>query len=177
MYLPAVPIAIDTPATKRWLQICNDPAFADRPERFEIDAAGQLIMSPPPGFDHRQRARAIANLLDQLHAGELATVEQAILTRDGQVRIADVVLLTQAQKRWLIANPTSPLPTAPPLCVEILSRSNTPAEIDEKRALYFGAGATEVWMCNLDGSMSFLVAPDHQVPTSVLCAAFPDRIP
>ncbi|HJX95676.1 MAG TPA: hypothetical protein VJ324_08675, partial [Candidatus Acidoferrum sp.] len=101
-------ITIETPASKRFLQICSDPGFADRPERFEIDAAGQLIMSPPPGFDHRQRARAIANLLDQLHAGELATVEQAILTRDGQVRIADVVLLTIAQKRWLIANPTSP---------------------------------------------------------------------
>ena len=153
-----MPITIDTPATKRWLQICTDPAFADRPERFEIDAAGQLIMSPPPGFDHRQRARAIANLLDQLHAGELATVEQAILTRDGQIRIADVVLLTNAQKRWLLANPTSPLPTAPPVCVEILSRSNTPAEIEEKRALYFEASATEVWICNLDCSMLFFLA-------------------
>src|SRR5262249_59887033 len=112
-------------------------------------------MSPPPGFEHRQRARAIANLLDQLHAGELATVEQAILTRDGQVRIADVVLLTQDQKRWLIANPTSPLSIAPPVCVEILSRSNTPPQIDEKRAIYFDAGANEVWICNLDGSMLF----------------------
>lgn len=166
----------DTPATKRWLQICSDPAFADRPERFEIDAAGQLIMSPPPGFDHRQRARAIANLLDQLHAGELATVEQPILTRDGQVRIADVVLLTTPQKRWLIANSTSPLPSAPPVCVEILSRSNTQAEIGEKRALYFDAGATEVWICNLDGSMSFFSGVDHQLSTSLLCPAFPDRI-
>jgi Uma2 family endonuclease len=159
------------------LQICTDPAFADRLERFEIDSSGQLIMSPPPGFDHRQRARAIANLLDHLHAGELAAVEQAILTRDGQVRIADVVLLTTAQKRWLIANPTSPLPNAPPLCVEIFSRSNTPAEIDEKRALYFDAGASEVWICNLDGSMSFFSGVAHQVPISSLCSAFPDRIP
>ena len=166
-----------TPATKRWLEICSDPAFADRPERFEIDGAGQLIMSPPPGFDHRQRARAIANLLDHLNPGELATVEQAILTRDGQVRIADVVLLTKAQKRWLIANTTSPLPTAPPVRVEILSRSNTPAEIDEKRALYFAAGAAEVWICNLDGSMSFFSGVDHQVSTSSLCPDFPDRIP
>jgi Uma2 family endonuclease len=93
------------------------------------------------------------------------------------VRIADVVLLTIAQKRWLIANPTSPLPTAPPVCIEILSRSNTPAEIDEKRALYFDAGATEVWTCNLDGSMSFFSGVDHQVPISSLCPAFPQAIP
>jgi Uma2 family endonuclease len=175
-YLPGVPITIETPATKRWLQICSDPTFADRPERFEIDAAGKLIMSPPPGFDHRQRARAIANLLDQLHTGQLATVEQAILTRDGQVRIADVVLLTNAQKRWLITNPTSPLPIAPPLCVEILSRSNTQAGINEKRALYFDAGATEVWICNRDGSMSFFSGIDHQLSTSLLCPSFPATI-
>jgi Uma2 family endonuclease len=181
-YLLGVPSMIDTPATKRWLQICTDPAFANRPERFEIDSIGQLIMSPPPGFGHRQRARAIANLLDQLfapggHAGELATVEQAILTRDGQIRIADVVLLTNAQKRWLLANPTSPLPAAPPVCVEILSRSNTPAEIDEKRALYFDAGATEVWICNLDGSMCFFSGVDRQLSASVLCPHFPHTIP
>jgi Uma2 family endonuclease len=168
---------IDNPATRRWLEICSDPAFADRPERFEIDSAGQLIMSPPPGFDHRQRARAIANVLDRLHAGELATVEQAILTRDGQVRIADVVLLTNAQKRCLIANPTSPLPTAPPVCVEILSPSNTTSEIDEKRALYFDAGATEVWICDLDGSVTFFVSPDHKQSTSILCPRFPQTIP
>jgi Uma2 family endonuclease len=168
--------SVVTPATKRWLQICTDPAFADRPERFEIDSSGQLITSPPPGFEHRQRARAVANLLDQLQASELATVEQAILTRDGQIRIADVVLLTQDQKRWLIANPTSPLSSAPPVCVEILSRSNTQAQIDEKRALYFDAGATEVWIYNLYGSMSFFVRSDHQVSTSSLCPAFPGRI-
>jgi Uma2 family endonuclease len=167
----------DTPAINRWLEICNDPAYADRPERFEIDSAGQLIMSPPPGFHHRQRARAIANLLDQLHAGELATVEQAILTRDGQVRIADVVLLTASQKRWLIANPTGPLPTAPPVCIEIRSPSNTHSQIDAKRALYFDAGAREVWICNIDGSIIFFVSPDHQQSTSILCPGFPGRIP
>jgi len=166
----------ETPAAKRWLEICSDPAFADRPERFEIDAAGQIVMSPPPGFDHRQRARAIANLLDQLYPGEFATVEQAILTRDGQVRIADVVLLSQPQKCWLIANPTSPLDAAPPVCVEILSPSNSAAEIDQKRALYFNAGATEVWICNLDGSMLFFVSPVRQESASLLCPAFPDRI-
>jgi hypothetical protein len=37
--------------------------------------------------------------------------------------------------------------------------------------------AAEVWICNLDGSMSFLLGPDHQASTSALCPAFPDRIP
>ena len=47
------------------------------------------------------------------------------------------------------------LTSAPEICVEILSPSNTQPEINEKRALYFDAGATEVWICNLNGSMSF----------------------
>ena len=45
---------------------------------------------------------------------------------------------------------------APEICVEILSPSNSIAEIDQKRALYFDAGAGEVWICNPDGSVSFL---------------------
>ena len=66
---------------------------------------------------------------------------------------------------------------APEICVEVLSPSNSAAEIHEKRTLYFDAGATEVWICNLEGSMSFFVGPDHlQSSTSVLCPAFPTRI-
>ena len=41
-------------------------------------------------------------------------------------------------------------------CIEIVSPSNSEAEIREKRALYFGVGATEVWICNLDGSTMLL---------------------
>lgn len=47
------------------------------------------------------------------------------------------------------------------ICVEILSPSNTQPGIDEKRALYFDAGATEAWICNLDGSLSFFSGVDH----------------
>lgn len=60
---------------------------------------------------------------------------------------------------------------------EILSPSNTTSEIDEKRALYFDAGATEVWISNLDGSFIFFVSPDNYQSRSVLCPGFPERIP
>jgi hypothetical protein len=46
---------------------------------------------------------------------------------------------------------------APEICVEVLSPSNSAAEINEKLALYFDAGATEVWICNLDGPCPFLL--------------------
>ena len=68
-------------------------------------------------------------------------------------------------------------PQAPEICVEVLSPSNTDAEIQEKVALYFDAGAQEVWICNLSGEMKFL-APGAAAPLqdSQLCPAFPKKI-
>jgi transposase-like protein len=65
---------------------------------------------------------------------------------------------------------------APEICIEILSPSNFAAEMAEKRALYFDAGAREVWMCNLDGSITFFVEPDTANPGSLICPAFPNQI-
>ena len=164
-----------SPASKRWLELCSDPAVADRPERFEIDANGQLIMSPPPGYHHRQKTRAIANLLDLAQPGHLAIEEQAILTGDGQVRIVDVALLSRQQQRWLDDNPTLPLAQAPPVCVEILSPSNSTAEIKQKRALYFAAGAQEVWICHQNGLLRFF-DPKGEISNSLLLPRFPQYI-
>ena len=47
------------------------------------------------------------------------------------------------------------LERAPEICVEVLSPTNSLAEMNEKRALYFEAGAHEVWICGLDGKMEF----------------------
>ena len=162
-------------ASKRWLEICSDPALVDRHERYEIDANGQLIMSPPPGYHHRQKSIAIAMLLDLAQTGHLAIVEQAILTSDGQVRIADVALLSREQQRWLDENPALPLPQAPPICVEILSPSNSTAEIKQKRALYFAAGAQEVWICHQNGLFRFF-DPESEISNSFLLPRFPQYL-
>jgi Uma2 family endonuclease len=100
--------------------------------------------------------------------------ECAISTADG-VKATDVAWLRQ-QRSEIDEEPVL-FTRAPEICVEIFSPSNTPAEIDEKRALYFDAGATEVWICNLDGSITFFLDPDDDASTSALCPAFPDRIP
>jgi Uma2 family endonuclease len=60
--------------------------------------------------------------------------------------------------------------------VEILSPSNTKGEIDEKRQLYFEAGASEVWLCDEDGGIRFFTA-DGPVADSALCSGFPTAIP
>lgn len=60
--------------------------------------------------------------------------------------------------------------TAPPVCIEVLSPSNSEREMQEKAALYFAAGAEEVWLCATDGAMRFL----GQSRESTALALFPD---
>jgi hypothetical protein len=42
--------------------------------------------------------------------------------------------------------------------------------------LAIALGLVEVWICALDGSISFFVLPFRQVPVSSACPAFPVRI-
>jgi Uma2 family endonuclease len=68
---------------------------------------------------------------------------------------------------FLVSN--LPLKPAPPICVGIVSPSNTIAQMEEKRALYFATGAKEVWICERDGTMRFFnatgeIAHSHLVP-------------
>jgi Uma2 family endonuclease len=58
------------------------------------------------------------------------------------------------------------------ICVEVISPSNTKAEMEEKMALYFDAGAVEVWFCDENGKMRF-VGKDGSLERSLLCPDFP----
>ncbi len=65
---------------------------------------------------------------------------------------------------------------APEICVEIVSPSNTPRELREKKALYFAAGADEVWFCQREGRMQFFRRQAPETPAaSALCPAFPEH--
>ncbi len=68
-------------------------------------------------------------------------------------------------------------PHAPDICVEVLSPGNTEAEMKEKMALYFDAGAREVWLCARSGTMSFFRAGAARPwPSSELCPQFPRQV-
>jgi len=57
----------------------------------------------------------------------------------------------------------------------VLSPGNTDAETQEKMALYFDAGAKEVWLCETSGAMKFFAAT-KSVRASRLCPDFPEQI-
>ena len=158
----------------RWTEILADPRLAKLPDRIETDRHGHIIMSPPPAPRHSRRQARIGAVLTQLLPEGVAFTECPISTADG-VKAADVAWLAHG-RREMDEDPVV-FTRAPEICVEILSPSNTQSEIDEKRALYFDAGATEVWICAPDGSMSFFSSPHQLLPASSICPHFPARIP
>jgi Uma2 family endonuclease len=177
-----VPITIELPERasrtkfnlERWAEILTDQTLTKLPNRVETDRHGHILMSPPPAFRHSRRQGHIINLLNELLPDGRTLPECPLSTADG-VKAIDVAWL--ASNRLEITEDPQLLTSAPEICVEIFSPSNSPFEISEKRVLYFDAGATEVWICTLDGSISFFDSPDHQLPVSSICPAFPDRIP
>jgi hypothetical protein len=60
------------------------------------------------------------------------------------LRAADVAFVSRA--RWEGADPNDNLYGSPELVIEVLSPSNTKAEIREKAALYLSTGAEEFWV-------------------------------
>ena len=47
----------------------------------------------------------------------------------------------------------------------------------DKKALYFDAGASEVWFCREDGTMEFYLSPSTEpAAQSAICPNFPKTI-
>ncbi len=155
-----------------WQRMLDDPALAKIEGRLETDRHGHILMSPPPSRQHGSRQFAIARMLDRL-MGEHVQTESPVSTSDG-VRAADITWASSSRLRKSGASPL--FLQAPEICVEVLSPSNTAAEMAEKMALYFDAGADEVWLCETEGTLRFHT-PAGPIAHSVLCPDFPDRVP
>jgi Uma2 family endonuclease len=179
-----VPITIELPDLAsqtrfnlaRWREILADPELARLPYRIETNQHGHLLMTPPPAPLHGNRQVRISGLLQQL-LPDGATFSKCPVSTAGGVKAIDVAWLAPGRTEN-IAQLTL-FERAPEICVEILSPSNSASEIDEKRSLYFDAGAIEVWVCKLDGSIDFFVSAHQQAVSarSTLCPAFPASIP
>ncbi len=69
----------------------------------------------------------------------------------------------------------TPFTEAPEVCVEIISPSNTVAEMDEKKELYFARGCKEFWLCDFEGAMMFY-KNTGKLERSLIFSGFPDRV-
>lgn len=158
---------------ERWAEIVADPALAKIEGRIEMDRFGHLLMSPPPAAKHGFFQIRIGRLLaEHIKTGEVCS-ECPISTADG-VRAADVAWASPECLKKL-GNKVC-FPTSPEIAVEILSPRNTGQEINEKMALFFNAGAREVWLCSPEGKMRFFTSPSQESPHSEICPKFPKLV-
>jgi hypothetical protein len=178
-----VPITLELPDLKsqtrfnlaRWTGILADPFLAKIPNRIESDRHGRVVMLPLPDVLHARQLGSIVARLSETAANGIPLTICPVSSADG-VKAIDVAWLANSARAELEQD-TEVLTKAPEICIEVIGRFDTSSETSERRALYFDAGTIEVWICNLDGSMSFFSGVDHQQSTSLLCPAFLDRIP
>ena len=155
-----------------WEQICNNPVLRNLPYKIETDSLGKLILSPAKNIHSFRQGQIMRLLLQRLSQGHVLP-ECAIETPAG-VKVADVAWITA--EHWSQACDEAAFTRAPALCIEVWSGSNTEQEIADKRALYFGAGAVEVWECDPKGQIHFFTREGQQT-VSRLVPDFPQQIP
>ncbi|MEX0747022.1 MAG: Uma2 family endonuclease [Rhodothermales bacterium] len=156
-----------------WSRALRDPSLRDLPYKIETNEYGQLVMSPTK-LKHGRFQSRIAVLLAEIvdRPGEGA-VEYAIETSKG-VKVPDVVWVSD-ERSAQIPEDAEASHIAPEICIEVLSESNTRAEIEEKRRLYFEKGAVEVWTCDLKGHVHFY-SPAGEISASEVVPAFPRQL-
>ncbi len=134
-----------------WAEVCAHPSLQNLPFKIETNEWGQIIMAPTTNKHSRLRFR-IAKTLENFMQGGESFANCAIETTRG-IRVADAVW---ASTGFLEAHANEDAYLlAPEICVEVISASNTPEEMLEKRDLYLARGAKEVWTCDLKGQMKF----------------------
>jgi Uma2 family endonuclease len=133
----------------RWRELAADP---ESPDRFELNEYGELILSPAPTNRHELIAFKVATALEQ-QLGAQASTAVSVSTGSRGVRRPDACWMPA--ERWKAAQYADPLPFAPDICVEVLSRKNTRAEIAMKTAAYLESGAKEVVIVGTGGEIHY----------------------
>ena len=134
----------------QWQDVLADKSLQDLPYKIELNERGIIEMSPASVI-HSLLQAEIATLLRNQMDGRVFT-ELAVQTKNG-VRVPDVAWGSDEFVKNEIRNICAS--SAPQICVEIISSSNTQAEMKNKIALFIEAGAREVWLVDEQGHVEF----------------------
>jgi Uma2 family endonuclease len=154
-----------------WQEICDNPAFNDLPFKFETNEWGKIEMCPASN-EHSLYQMLIIEWLIRLTQTGKPLPECSIQTSKG-VKVADVAWASfdffKRNKR------SNPYLESPEVVIEIISPSNSRAEMELKKQLYFAQGAQEFWLCDKDGTILFF-NPQQQCVSSAIISDFPPQI-
>lgn len=134
-----------------WSEVIDNPYFENLPFKIELNRFGQVLMSPASNH-HGHLEYRVGRALEQGSPNGEIIIECSIETSDG-IKVTDVA--------WASINfikqygYSTPYPKAPEICVEIISPSNTEAEMQFKIELYLARGAQEVWLVDNKAHIRF----------------------
>ncbi len=139
-----------SPTTKVWTE-AELQALPDEGYRHEV-VDGELVMSPKNNFFHERicmrLSMALNNFVNLARLGVVMGSSAGFWMHNRNCRAPDISFIPVARLQRLDFKPTSRkfFPGAPDLAVEILSRSNTRAEIDERLKDFFASGTQIAWL-------------------------------
>lgn len=139
---------------ERYRALCTDPRYAGLHGKLEMDVWGRITMSPASNLHSMLQSRFAQRLLP---LGGQAFVEASVLTRLG-LTVADVAWASDGFMR--LHGTETPFTSAPELCVEIASPTNSRKELREKMDAYLAAGAREAWIVLPESRRFELYGPD-----------------
>lgn len=136
---------------RRWQAVTEDEDLAEFEGRAELDAFGEVALTPPPSFVHQRIANELASQI-QAQLGGRAIVECPVLV-DG-VLIADAAWLSGDRANAM----TSPAAEGPEIVLEVSSPRNTKKGLRSKASRYLAHGVEEVVLVELDGTLRFITS-------------------
>lgn len=144
----------------------DDAVNSRRRLNLNCELVDGILVAKPMGYFESKVALALAfflhQYLDNNPIGEVAGEDGPCETLPDHLRKPDVAF-TSFQRINSQSKPTrKALPFAPDLAVEILSPSNTAAEMEKKLREYFAAGARLVWHIEPElQTARVFTAPEH----------------
>lgn len=138
-----------TELQRRWQSVTEDEELAEFQGRAELDAYGEIALTPPPSFVHQRISNELAGQI-QAQLGGRAIVECPVLV-DG-VLVADAAWLSGERASSM----SLPAAERPEIVLEVSSPRNTKKGLRSKAARFLDHGVEEVVLVELDGTIRFI---------------------
>ncbi len=136
--------------------------------RYEL-IAGELVVTPAPGFIHQlvvlELARILADYCDRERVGVALTSPSDLELVPGTITQPDVFVVPFDILSDDDGIPTWSVVTALHLAVEVISPSSSRIDRVEKRELYLESRVTEYWVVDVDARMIEQWSKDRATPT------------
>ena len=132
-----------------WAEFLRLPERPETGQRYELHD-GEVAIVPPARPLHIKLQKRIEKLLEELAEGKgVVTIEFPYRPVPNlQFWFADVAYVPQAD--WDALPPNDYPVYAPPLIVEVLSPSNSPAKLQRQRIVAMSAGTEEFWVVDAE---------------------------